>query len=202
MTPAGRIAKVENLSELQEESQVVLVDHFTVAPEDAGRFRDSWAEDVARMHRHDGFVSARLRPTSDSSGAYVSVIVWRTAQALRDSLARDETPTVAGHLDRHAAGGYRFGVVELDPAAREVRKAGRPVKLTLKEFELLLALVSSPRRVFSRDELMDRVWGYRAALETGTLSVHMRRLRMKLEDEPARPRYLETVWGIGYRFVP
>jgi two-component system response regulator ResD len=96
----------------------------------------------------------------------------------------------------------RFGSVEVDSAAREVRKHGTVVPLTFKEFELLVTLTASPRRVFKRGELMDRVWGYRAALETGTLSVHMRRLRMKLEDDPAEPRHLQTVWGIGYRFVP
>jgi DNA-binding response OmpR family regulator len=56
--------------------------------------------------------------------------------------------------------------------------------------------------VFSRDLLMDRVWGYSAALDTGTVTVHMRRLREKLEDEPATPRHLQTVWGVGYRFDP
>ena len=96
----------------------------------------------------------------------------------------------------------RFGSVEVDEAAREVRKNGAAIPLTFKEFELLVALASSPRRVFRRDELMDRVWGYRAALETGTLSVHMRRLRTKVEDDPAKPRHLQTVWGVGYRFVP
>lgn len=96
----------------------------------------------------------------------------------------------------------RFGSVEIDPTAREVRKDGAVVPLTFKEFELLVTLTARPRRAFRRNELMDRVWGYRAALETGTLSVHMRRLRMKLEDEPAEPRHLQTVWGIGYRFVP
>lgn len=196
------VGVVESLAELEEESQVVLVDHFTVATEEVARFRDAWARDVERMKRHRGFVSARLRPTSDTAGAYVSVVVWRTAQDLRESLTRRETPTVAGHLERHAASVHRFGAVEIDPAAREVRKAGRLVRLTLKEFELLVALVTHPRRVFPREELMDRVWGYRAALETGTLSVHMRRLRMKLEDDPADPRHLETVWGVGYRFMP
>jgi DNA-binding response OmpR family regulator len=56
--------------------------------------------------------------------------------------------------------------------------------------------------VFSRDQLMARVWGYTSALDTGTVTVHMRRLRAKLEPDPMRPRYLETVWGSGYRFVP
>ena len=59
-----------------------------------------------------------------------------------------------------------------------------------------------PRRVFTRHDLMDRVWGYRSALDTGTVTVHIRRLREKIEDDPARPLHLETVWGVGYRFRP
>jgi DNA-binding response OmpR family regulator len=95
-----------------------------------------------------------------------------------------------------------FGDVELDASAREVRKAGRALKLTLKEFDLLWFLASHPRRVFSRDQLMDRVWGYATALDTGTVTVHVRRLREKIEDDPSRPRFLETVWGVGYRLAP
>jgi DNA-binding response OmpR family regulator len=186
MTLARTITAADNLSELQEEGQVVTVDHLTVDPDAAEGFAEDWAEEIARLRQQDGFVSAQLRPTAGRPGAYVSIVVWRTAPADHDA-----TGVV-----------QRFGGVEVDSAAREVRKDGRPVLLTLKEFELLLALVSSPRRVFTRDELMDRVWGYRAALETGTLSVHVRRLRLKLEDDPAAPRHLRTVWGIGYRFVP
>jgi DNA-binding response OmpR family regulator len=96
---------------------------------------------------------------------------------------------------------YRFASIELNVTTREVRKDGVPLKLTLKEFELLRAFVASPRRVFTREELMDRVWGYRAALETGTLTVHIRRLREKLEDDPSQPQFLQTVWGVGYRFA-
>ena len=76
------------------------------------------------------------------------------------------------------------------------------MKLTLKEFDLLWFLVSHPRRVFSRDQLMDRVWGYTSALDTGTVTVHIRRLREKVEDVPSHPRHFETVWGVGYRFTP
>jgi DNA-binding response OmpR family regulator len=83
-----------------------------------------------------------------------------------------------------------------------VVRDGRPVRLTVKEFDLLWFLASHPRRVFSRDDLMRRVWGYSAALDTGTLTVHVRRLREKLEADPSRPQLLETVWGIGYRFSP
>jgi DNA-binding response OmpR family regulator len=96
----------------------------------------------------------------------------------------------------------RFGDVELDADAREVRKAGVPLRLTLKEFDLLWFLASHPRRVFSREQLMESVWGYSSALDTGTVTVHMRRLREKVEDDPSRPRHLETVWGAGYRFSP
>ena len=94
-----------------------------------------------------------------------------------------------------------FGDVELERATREVRKAGIELRLTAKEFDLLWFLASHPRRVFSRDQLMARVWGYTAALDTGTVTVHVRRLREKVEDDPSEPRYLETVWGIGYRLA-
>jgi DNA-binding response OmpR family regulator len=95
-----------------------------------------------------------------------------------------------------------FGDVELDAEAREVRKDGAPLRLTLKEFDLLWFLASHPRRVFSREQLMESVWGYSSALDTGTVTVHVRRLREKVEDDPSQPKHLETVWGAGYRFTP
>jgi len=95
-----------------------------------------------------------------------------------------------------------FGDVVLDGSSREVTKAGAPVVLTAREFDLLRFLASHPRQVFSRDQLMDRVWGYAAALDTGTVTVHIRRLREKIETDPARPVHLLTVWGVGYRFDP
>jgi DNA-binding response OmpR family regulator len=95
-----------------------------------------------------------------------------------------------------------FDELELDASTREVSRAGEQLRLTAKEFDLLWFLASNPRHVFSRDQLMDRVWGYEAALDTGTVTVHMRRLREKVERDPSHPRFLETVWGVGYRFVP
>jgi DNA-binding response OmpR family regulator len=113
------------------------------------------------------------------------------------------------NLLRRAANPYtdggralQFDDVEIDAATREVRKGGEQLKLTLKEFDLLWFLAAHPRRVFSRDQLMDEVWGYRSELDTGTVTVHVRRLREKIEDDPARPRHLETVWGVGYRLTP
>jgi len=90
----------------------------------------------------------------------------------------------------------------IDAGSREVTKDGRPLRLTAREFDLLWFLASNPRRVFSRDHLMARVWGYEAAMDTGTVTVHMRRLREKIEDDPSQPTHLETVWGVGYRFAP
>jgi DNA-binding response OmpR family regulator len=95
-----------------------------------------------------------------------------------------------------------FGDVVLDGASREVTRAGEPVALTAREFDLLWFLASNPRRVFSRSHLMDRVWGHLPALDTGTVTVHVRRLREKLEPDPARPTHLQTVWGVGYRLDP
>lgn len=94
-----------------------------------------------------------------------------------------------------------LGDLEIDAGAREVIKAGEILRLTAREFDLLWFLASHRRRVFSRDQLMNRVWGYEAALDTGTLTVHVRRLREKIEDDPSRPKLLETVWGVGYRFA-
>ena len=90
----------------------------------------------------------------------------------------------------------------LDGNARQVRKARRRNRTTAREFDLLWFLADNPRRVFSRDQLMASVWGYEPALDSGTVTVHIRRLRTKVEDDPARPRYLQTVWGVGYRLTP
>jgi DNA-binding response OmpR family regulator len=95
-----------------------------------------------------------------------------------------------------------FGDVVVDGGSRRVSKGGRPVALTVKEFDLLWFLSSHPRLVFSRDQLMDRVWGHSAAIDTGTVTVHVRRLREKIEDDPGNPAHLQTVWGVGYRFDP
>jgi DNA-binding response OmpR family regulator len=91
------------------------------------------------------------------------------------------------------------GPLELDAATREAHREGEPLVLTAKEFDLLWFLASNAGRVFSRDQLMHRVWGYSAALDTGTVTVHVRRLREKVEDDPSDPQLLETVWGVGYR---
>jgi two-component system response regulator VicR len=88
----------------------------------------------------------------------------------------------------------------LDPASRTVEVLGEPVTLTAKEFDLLHFLMRHPRQVFSRDQLLDQVWGYDFFGDASTVTVHVRRLREKVEEDPSSPRRLVTVWGVGYKF--
>jgi DNA-binding response OmpR family regulator len=96
----------------------------------------------------------------------------------------------------------RFDGLEIDPRAREVRVRGRPVALTPKEFDLIRLMASQPRRVFSRWQLLDQVWDVAFEGDPSTVTVHIRRLREKIEQDPSDPRHLQTVWGAGYRFEP
>ena len=96
---------------------------------------------------------------------------------------------------RRRGSGSRSATSSSTRQTREVRKAGRELRLTAKEFDLLWFLASHPRRVFSRDQLMSSVWGYEAALDTGTVTVHVRRLREKIEDDPSEPRHLRDRLG-------
>jgi two-component system response regulator ResD len=95
----------------------------------------------------------------------------------------------------------RFDGLVVDPAGRRVRLDGADIVLTQREFELLLFLARHPGQAFTRNELMEHVWGYSFYTDTSTVTVHIRRLRAKLEETPEQPRWIETVWGIGYRFA-
>jgi two-component system response regulator ResD len=95
-----------------------------------------------------------------------------------------------------------FGDLRIEPAARRVLIDGEECALTVREYELLLFLARHPGQAFSRHDLMDRVWGYSFYTDTSTVTVHIRRLRAKVERDPTRPRHIETVWGVGYRFAP
>lgn len=93
------------------------------------------------------------------------------------------------------------GDLEIDLGAHEVRRGGEVVTLTAKEFDLLAHLATHPRQVFTREELLEQVWGYTYG-DKSTVTVHVRRLREKIESDPARPKRVATVWGVGYRFDP
>jgi two-component system response regulator ResD len=90
----------------------------------------------------------------------------------------------------------------IDPAARRVIVRGEEAQVTQREFDLLLFLARHPGQVFSRNQLMDAVWQYSFYTDTSTVTVHIRRLRAKIEFDPEQPRRIQTVWGVGYRFQP
>jgi len=91
------------------------------------------------------------------------------------------------------------GPLRIEPASRRVFLDGAEVQLTMREFDLLAFLAAHPGRVYSRDQLMESVWGEPYFEDTSTVTVHIRRLRAKLGDDPSEPRFIETVWGVGYR---
>jgi DNA-binding response OmpR family regulator len=93
-----------------------------------------------------------------------------------------------------------IGALLIDPRSREVRLNGQVIELTTKEFDLLHLFARHPRQVFSRDHLLERVWGVSDYIDPGTVTVHVRRLREKIEADPSAPRLLVTVWGVGYKF--
>lgn len=95
---------------------------------------------------------------------------------------------------------FDFGTIHVEVENRTVKKNGEIVKLSLREFDVLLYLLEHPNQVISKEELFSKVWGGFSETELGSLAVHIRWLRQKLEDDPAKPEYITTVWGIGYRF--
>lgn len=93
-----------------------------------------------------------------------------------------------------------FGVLRIEPDRREVRLDGSLIQLRAKEYDLLTQLARRPGIVFTREQLLQNVWGYDFPGDSGTIDVHVRRLRAKLGDDSSNPRFIETVWGVGYRF--
>jgi two-component system response regulator ResD len=92
--------------------------------------------------------------------------------------------------------------MKIDPGSRRVFVGTEEAALTQREFDLLLFLARHPGQVFSRNQLMDAIWRYSFYTDTSTVTVHIRRLRAKVESDPAQPRHIQTVWGVGYRFQP
>ena len=95
-----------------------------------------------------------------------------------------------------------FDGLWIDPETRVVEVDGEAIELTAKEFDLLWELARHPRRVLNRDQLLDRVWGLTEYIDPSTVTVHVHRLREKIEADPANPRHIQTVWGVGYKFEP
>lgn len=129
-------------------------------------------------------------PMTTSSSRSPRASWWRVDAVLRRV---DTVPTSEPALT--------FDALEIDPGARQVRCDGALVALTTREFDLLLFLARHAGRALTREQLMDHVWQYAFYSDTSTVTVHIRRLRAKLERDPEQPRWIETVWGVGYRFA-
>jgi DNA-binding response OmpR family regulator len=119
---------------------------------------------------------------------------------VRAVLRRTQGPDRDGEQSEGAPALMTYGGLTIDTAARITRVDGAEVTLTTKEFDLLVFLANHPRRVYSREQLLAQVWGETQYIDSSTVTVHVRRLREKLERDPAAPRYVQTVWGVGYRF--
>ena len=115
-------------------------------------------------------------------------------------VARVEAVLRRGQHRNDAHEPLSFDALEIEPAKRRVVVDGREVELTAREFDLLHFLARHPDQVFSRDQLMDRVWQFAFYSDTTTVTVHVRRLRAKIEADASNPHWIQTVWGVGYRF--
>jgi len=95
-----------------------------------------------------------------------------------------------------------FDSLTINPRSRVVTVSDSPIELTAKEFDMLYLLAQHPKQVFTREQLLERVWGGAQYIDPGTVTVHVRRLREKIEADPSHPMRLLTVWGVGYKFEP
>jgi DNA-binding response OmpR family regulator len=107
----------------------------------------------------------------------------------------------AGLPDKPDSGVMGDGELAVDLAAHEVRVRGKLIQLTSREYDLLVFLLRNPRKAFTREQLLNEVWSWTFG-DTSTVTVHVRRLREKLESDPTLPRRIVTVWGVGYRYEP
>lgn len=121
-------------------------------------------------------------------------LVSRVRAVLR-RMKREQVPGSAERL-------LTFGDLTIDASGRTVSVSGDEVQLTAKEFDLLYLLAQHPKQVYTREQLLDRVWGGAEYIDPGTVTVHIRRVREKIEKDPSSPIRLVTVWGVGYKFEP
>jgi DNA-binding response OmpR family regulator len=102
----------------------------------------------------------------------------------------------------HDQGKIVFDRLLIDPVSRDVSVDGEIISLTVKEFDLLIFFAQHPQQVFTRTQLLGTVWGDELYTDPTTVTVHIRRLREKIEEDPSNPKHITTVWGVGYKFIP
>ena len=123
----------------------------------------------------------------------VRELMARVKANLRRTVVKENVPDTAENT-------ITIGEITINTASYELRKSGKPIELTLREFELVKYLAESPNRIFSREILLEKVWGYEYYGDMRTVDVTVRRLREKIEDDPGEPRYIMTRRGVGYYF--
>ncbi len=124
----------------------------------------------------------------------VRELIARVKANLRRTVVKDSIPDTEENT-------IKIGEITINTASYELRKDGKPIELTLREFELVKYLAESPNRIFSRETLLEKVWGYEYYGDMRTVDVTVRRLREKIEDDPGEPRYIMTRRGVGYYFA-
>ena len=130
-------------------------------------------------------------PVTVSSSSAVAVLMFTSTRS-------GATSSRAGQTAQKRTELLTAGGIALDTERRIALRDGVPVDLTAKEYDILELLIKNPHRVYSRENLMDLVWGYTYAGDYRTVDVHIRRLREKLEHDPAEPEHIMTKWGVGY----
>ncbi len=170
---------------------------------------DGWA--LTRRVRERGdtpiiMVTARSQETDRIAGLEMGADDYVTKPFSPQELVsrvravlRRSKPAGAGEPTERA---LTFDDLSIDPQTRLVTIHGEEKSLTAKEFDLLWLLARHPRQVFSRNQLLERVWGMADYIDPGTVTVHVRRLREKIERDPSNPQHLQTAWGVGYKFEP
>ncbi|MBE3558988.1 MAG: response regulator transcription factor [Ktedonobacteraceae bacterium] len=131
----------------------------------------------------------------------VRAILRRSAVPSRTGAGESGQPQTTERAPQHGEE-LRFGGLIINQPARRVTFRGQPIALTVKEFDLLVTLASAPDRVFTREALLHQVWGYTYLGDGRTVDVHVGTLRKKLETLAGAPHHVQTVWGVGYKFVP
>jgi two-component system phosphate regulon response regulator PhoB len=225
----GRLLVVEDDGDVRRVLVRMLEDEGYAASEaeSGGEVKVALAENAPELilldlmlSGEDGFeLLADIRRTSDVPVIIVSAKMSESDRVLGLRLGADDyvvkpfsgpelSARVASVLRRYAhvpaaPAVMDFGDLTIDSTAREVRLRGELVETTMKEFDLLAFLAASPRQVFSREQLLDHVWGSSTAWQDdGTVTEHIRRIRQKLRATAARDRWIRTVRGVGYRFEP
>jgi DNA-binding response OmpR family regulator len=164
--------------------------------------------EVCRRLRHDSSVPIiMLTACGEETDRVLGLELGADDYIVKPFSPRELVARIKSVLRRTSAGpvqapggALRFGALCVNPQAREVTLQGNEVRLTAKEFDLMWFLVSHPGQVFTREQLMNQVWDYTYAGDSSTVTVHIRRLREKVEADPMKPRYIKTVWGVGYKF--